>query len=223
MHTYPEPHRANSLSTSIRRFEVESRLSILGVALIVSALIVTGCSSAVAESTELPVPEPRPVVHSIELREGQTHTVALAAEHESGGGWEVESNASFLELVARSYEEATGEELFTFRALAMGTTEVCLRRGMRHKVICVVNIGADPTLAHAMTEAEAREIAKSCECGESGTLKDTAFYNDWTATWWIDLDAEKDGCRPACVVSVRTRQAEINWRCTGGLPPAERG
>ena len=33
-----------------------------------------------------------------------------------------------------------------------------------------------------------------------------------------DLDIEKAGCNPACVINVETRTAEINWRCTGLLP-----
>lgn len=43
--------------------------------------------------------------------------------------------------------------------------------------------------------------------------------NEFTGTYWIDLDIEKEGCNPACVVNVETREAEINWRCTGLLPP----
>jgi hypothetical protein len=82
-------------------------------------------------------------------------------------------------------------------------------------------IGADPALADAMSEEEAREIAAGSVCGEAGALLENAVYNDWTATWWIDLDAEQEGCNPACVVDVRTGAAEINWRCTGALPPAD--
>ena len=36
-------------------------------------------------------------------------------------------------------------------------------------------------------------------------------------TWWIDLNAEKEGCNPACVVFEESKRAEINWRCTGLL------
>jgi hypothetical protein len=82
-------------------------------------------------------------------------------------------------------------------------------------------IAADPALADAMTEAEAREIAANSECGEAGPLLENAFYNDSTATWWIDLDVEQEGCAPACVVHVKTGQAEINWRCTGAIAPKD--
>jgi serpin B len=75
-----------------------------------------------------------------------------------------------------------------------------------------------PALAEAMSEEEARDIAASSECGKAGALLEDAFYNDGTGTWWIDLDAEKEGCSPACVVNVRTGEAEINWRCTGAIP-----
>jgi len=41
--------------------------------------------------------------------------------------------------------------------------------------------------------------------------------NEDTGTYWIDLDIEKEGCNPACVINVETKEAEINWRCTGVL------
>jgi len=68
---------------------------------------------------------------------------------------------------------------------------------------------------------EAKEIALQSECGEAGLLKDTPICNDVTGTWWIDLDIQKQGCSPACVINVETKEAEINWRCTGALPIPE--
>jgi hypothetical protein len=65
-----------------------------------------------------------------------------------------------------------------------------------------------------MSLAEAKQIALASECSE-GALKDTHMCNADTGTWWIDLDIEKEGCNPACVVNVKTKQAEINWRCMG--------
>jgi len=74
---------------------------------------------------------------------------------------------------------------------------------------------------------EAKQIALASECGEQGTLKDTHMCNADTGTWWIDLDpyTEREGCNPACVISVVTKQAEINWRCTGAIepPPVQEG
>jgi len=64
-----------------------------------------------------------------------------------------------------------------------------------------------------LTLADARQIAIESECGD--TLKDTYVCNENTGTYWIDLDIEKSGCNPACVVNIITREAVINWRCTG--------
>lgn len=64
-----------------------------------------------------------------------------------------------------------------------------------------------------LTLADAKKIAIASECGDR--LKETYFCNENTGTYWIDLDIEKPGCNPACVVNIETREAEINWRCTG--------
>jgi hypothetical protein len=66
---------------------------------------------------------------------------------------------------------------------------------------------------------EAVEIAQSSECLEQGQLKDTHVCNENTGTWWLDLDIDKPGCMPACVIHVADRTAEINWRCTGAILP----
>ena len=63
--------------------------------------------------------------------------------------------------------------------------------------------------------SEAKEIAILSECGNK--LLDTYICNEITGTWWINLDIEKEGCSPACVIDVETKMAEINWRCTGLL------
>ena len=65
---------------------------------------------------------------------------------------------------------------------------------------------------------EAREIAQNSDCIDEGSLSGEYFYNDYTRTWWFDLDIEMAGCSPACVVSEETKTAEINYRCTGVLP-----
>jgi len=64
--------------------------------------------------------------------------------------------------------------------------------------------------------SEAKRIAIQGQCGDK--LKDTYICNEITGTWWIDLDIEKEGCGPACVINVETKTAEINWRCTGLIP-----
>lgn len=69
-----------------------------------------------------------------------------------------------------------------------------------------------------MSLKEAKLIAQSSECIENGTLKGTYLCNEFTGTWWLDLDIEKVGCNPACVIDIETKEAEINWRCTGAIP-----
>jgi len=74
-----------------------------------------------------------------------------------------------------------------------------------------------------MTKEEAMRIAENSECAVKGDLTDTAEYNDYTKTWWIDLtmrpEFENELCNPACVVWAENGKAEINWRCTGAIPP----
>lgn len=74
-----------------------------------------------------------------------------------------------------------------------------------------------------LTLREAEEIALNTECTQKGTLTENSFYNENSKTWWIDLEMKeefkKDFCNPACVISEKTKEAEINWRCTGALPP----
>ncbi len=83
----------------------------------------------------------------------------------------------------------------------------------------------DPTVAPQPTAqgavmplAEAVVIAQRSACTTAGPLTDNATYNPNAQTWWIDIDADKPGCAPACMVSAVDKTAEINWRCTGLLP-----
>lgn len=70
-----------------------------------------------------------------------------------------------------------------------------------------------------MTLEQAKEIAKAGVCAQTGPLTERSLYNDYTKTWWIDLDVKKEGCAPACVVWAETGQSEVNWRCTGLVLP----
>ena len=74
-----------------------------------------------------------------------------------------------------------------------------------------------------LTFLKAMDIARSSECVEKGKLTDNYMYNENTRTWWIDLDMkpefENELCNPACVIFEETKAVEINWRCTGALPP----
>jgi hypothetical protein len=85
---------------------------------------------------------------------------------------------------------------------------------------CVGPADVEEETCVGMTLAEAKEIAMASNCSQ-GTLKDTYMCNNYTNTWWLDLDIEKEGCSPACVVNTETKEAEINWRCTGAIPPVE--
>lgn len=80
-------------------------------------------------------------------------------------------------------------------------------------------VQAEPEL----TYGEALAIAQNSECTEKGTLTDTYIYNEVTKTWWINLEMkpefENKLCSPACVIIEETKTAEINWRCTGLIPP----
>ena len=78
---------------------------------------------------------------------------------------------------------------------------------------------APPQNAAPMSLADAKQIASQSTCMQSGTLKDTAVYNPNSNTWWIDMAADAPNCSPACVVDVKTKIAEVNWRCTGAVPP----
>ena len=76
--------------------------------------------------------------------------------------------------------------------------------------------------APGITEAQARTIAEAACIKGGEALKGGGTYNLNSNTWWFDanLNATKPGCNPACVVSAETKKAEINWRCTGAIPPA---
>jgi hypothetical protein len=72
------------------------------------------------------------------------------------------------------------------------------------------------TPAATLTESEARIIAEA-SCIKGGEALSAGSYNPNSKTWWFDanLNATREGCNPACVVSEETKTAEINWRCTG--------
>jgi len=98
----------------------------------------------------------------------------------------------------------------------------CVTRHVPEEGYCV-----DDETGAKLGLSEAEEIAINSECGEKGILKETYMCNEYTGTWWIDLDVydevwngldvSKEMCNPACVVNVNTKEAEINWRCTGLL------
>jgi len=81
-------------------------------------------------------------------------------------------------------------------------------------VLAYLYIGGPAQVCDSMTLEEAKQIAIASECGDM-LIEGTQFCNSDTHTWWIDLDIEKEGCNPACVINTETKEAEINWRCTG--------
>ena len=77
-----------------------------------------------------------------------------------------------------------------------------------------------PINTGTLSEADARVIAQA-SCIKGGEALSTGTYNENSKTWWFDanLNTTREGCNPACVVSEETKQAEINWRCTGLITP----
>ena len=80
-----------------------------------------------------------------------------------------------------------------------------------------------PCPGEKMNIKDAVKIALESECAEKGVLSENYTYNNISKTWWIDLNMKnefkKEFCNPACVVSEETKTADINWRCTGAIPP----
>ena len=70
-----------------------------------------------------------------------------------------------------------------------------------------------------LTWEKARGIAQKSGCMNAGNLTNESFYNNNSGTWWFGLDTVKPGCSPACVVYEANGSADVNWRCTGTIPP----
>lgn len=87
---------------------------------------------------------------------------------------------------------------------------------------CTTFTPPTPT-AEGQLPADMLLAAQNSECTQQGTLiTSDYFYNENSRTWWIGLQPFEahPGCNPACVVNADTKQAEINWRCTGLITPA---
>lgn len=79
------------------------------------------------------------------------------------------------------------------------------------------DICTDPETGEEMTLEEARVVSgRTSLCRDQ--LKEFAFCNETTGTWWIDRENDKEGCNPACVVNIKSKNVEVNWRCTGLIP-----
>lgn len=71
----------------------------------------------------------------------------------------------------------------------------------------------------SMALDEAIDLAQVDTCLSVGGLTDRVQCNEFSGTWWIDLEHSRIECAPACVINVETKEVEVNWRCTGLLPP----
>ncbi len=74
------------------------------------------------------------------------------------------------------------------------------------------------TVLSRLTEAEARSIAESI-LNRGEELTSAGTYNQFSQTWWFDVNLVRQGCFPAIVVYEGTKKTDINWRCTGVLQP----
>lgn len=83
------------------------------------------------------------------------------------------------------------------------------------------NIGPDYCVkkdsSFSLSRKESIQIAIQSSCMKEGYLLPFGYEcNNYTGTWWLNMMVKGHmGCSPACVVNVETKQAEINWRCTG--------
>ncbi len=96
----------------------------------------------------------------------------------------------------------------------IAVTAIIVKSGLLEKEEITVEFTDLPA---PMSEKIARSIAETSECIKDGALKDNALYNESSKTWWIDLNIDKPGCNPACVI-YEDETVEINWRCTGLTP-----
>lgn len=64
----------------------------------------------------------------------------------------------------------------------------------------------------SMSYSEAKDIAEDSPCGKYG-LKSYHYCSQTSGKWSIDLDIEKEGCKPACIINIETKSAQIDWRC----------
>jgi len=165
---------------------------------------------------------------------GETYEITLDSNPTTGYGWEVEFNDWDLELVEQRYEPdsdekvegAGGKEVFVFRGRTVSSGDVVFtyKRSWEDEVLKTERYTFDVLAGRfeEMSLFEAMAIASESECVDAGPLTENANYNKFTGTWWIDVDASEPFCpSPACVVDVATKEAEVNWRCMGVLPPKD--
>jgi hypothetical protein len=60
-----------------------------------------------------------------------------------------------------------------------------------------------PTWGTIFSLEQVRAIAGNSSCSQTGRIGNKPQYNQFTRTWWIDLDpySPQGGCNPACVIA----------------------
>jgi hypothetical protein len=211
-----------------------SRLPALGFAVALSAVILSGCASTTAQPTDstagtlsvskllaAPVYDTEVRIHGEVSLLGEL--LCPCFELTSGG------KTAYVWYSLMVEDDGTEWPAVSVEGIENGDTVVVTGELKTEGAFWASNI--EPSAAvqpeycldretdSRLSYQEAVEIAQDSECLEQGHLKETRFCNPDTGTWWIDLDIDKPGCNPACVVNVSDRTAEINWRCTGAQPP----
>ena len=117
------------------------------------------------------------------------------------------------------FEEVVVDELVTFKECVEGGNPILESYPRQCKTsdgrTFIEEFCSKKDTQELLTLADAKQIAINSECGDR--LKESSICNEDTGTWWIDLDIEKEGCNPACVIDVITKEASINWRCMGAI------
>lgn len=221
---------------------MKTKLATLGFALILSALIFSGCGSTGAQPAETPSDTLRvsellenPVYDGEVTIGGQVsllgELLCPCFELTSGGetvhvwyGLMVEDDGTERPAVGVEGVE-NGDTVIVTGELKTAGSHTSLNDFWASSIEPSTAVEDEYCLDNEtdakLSYQEAVQIAQDSECLEQGQLKETRFCNEGTGTWWIDLDIEKPGCAPACVVNVSDGTAEINWRCTGLLPPTD--
>lgn len=212
--------------------------------LLLAFIVVTGCTQLLQptnQQTDLDLFPSLTTNTSIDQENGQEKAEQIATEFVMKMGQYTDNNGRNLQIVQIVPVACQGcwivdiwfdlnslhDPLITERAIVQVTIdnwEVVSTDYRQEPINEVSDIGqAETTEAEVTTEKmtleQAIAIAENSECVKQGNLTDETMYNDFTKTWWINLDIEKQGCLPACVVSEETKTAEINWRCTGLIIP----
>jgi hypothetical protein len=133
-------------------------------------------------------------------------------------------------------ENVEEKEKFNYRLLIGGTIILLVVIGAIYLLVSgsstsktTVNVGSDKSnnncigcnqenaSSSTLSESQARMIAEET-CIKGGESLDSGYYNGNSKTWWFDANLNSVNnklCNPACVVSEETKNAEINYRCTG--------